>query len=125
MANEKRLIDANALMDAIHEELQYKCGAYTSEQNKWIDAGLRIAANNIRRQPTVDAVEVVHARWRIEWEGSRDPITGEADEFPKATCPICGHEEYGFTYDDDCMWGKPYNYCPNCSAKMDGGNEDG
>ena len=77
----------------------------------------------IEDAPPVDAVEVVHGRWEIEWEYDRDCITGECDEWPVATCSICGHKEYGFAYDNG--WDKPYNYCPNCGAKMDGGDGDG
>ena len=62
MANEKRLIDANALLGDIAEELAYESPVYTADQNKWIDTGLRIAAHNIRRQPTVDAAEVVRCK---------------------------------------------------------------
>jgi rubrerythrin len=61
--------------------------------------------DSIDAQPTVDAVEVVHGRWeRVKF-------------FANATlhnCSICGHAEI-----------RTYNYCPNCGAKMDGGNEDG
>ena len=71
--------------------------------------------------PTVDAVEVVHGRWvkhRPKLEAMR---AWHRQGIGKAmsensifwTCSCC--EE----------WGTPrYNYCPNCGAKMDGGNED-
>ena len=58
-------------------------------------------------QPTVDAVEVVHGRW-IEF-GSHDSVE---------KCSECGTVfHYPTVY--------KFNYCPNCGAKMDGGNEDG
>lgn len=58
MANEKRLIDANALLLEIEEELAHESPFFTTEQNELIDGGLRIAAKDIRHQPTVDAVEL-------------------------------------------------------------------
>ena len=46
--------------------------------------------------PTVDAVEVVHGRWKIvDFAGS-------------VQCSVCGE------ISDES------NYCPNCGAKMDG-----
>lgn len=59
MENKKRLIDANALLLEIEEELAHESPFFTKEQNELIDCGLRIAAKDIRYQPTVDAVEVV------------------------------------------------------------------
>jgi hypothetical protein len=54
--------------------------------------------------PTVDAVEVVHGRWQY-WAGGL------------AQCSVCGYEYTDYL---ECK-----NYCGNCGAKMDGGNEDG
>lgn len=50
----------------------------------------------------VDAVEVVHGRWE--------------DECGLPKCPVCGYEY--------CDYLECKNYCGNCGAKMDGGNED-
>lgn len=99
-----RIIDADKLLCEIEEELSYECKAYTAEQNKWIDTGLRIAATDIRHQPTVNAVEVVHGRWIDAREYCGDYM-----------CSNC-----------DALYGtNKFKYCPNCGAKMDGGNEDG
>jgi hypothetical protein len=111
MENKKRLIDANALIKKREEMWQDRCDHMV------------VRVTNIENAPTVDAVEVVHGRWNIEWEYERDCITGECDENPVATCPFCGHKEWGFAYDE--YWGKPYNYCPNCGAKMDGERREG
>ena len=56
--------------------------------------------------PTVDAVPVVHGRWR----GSG----------PLLECQSCG-EAYSRLGGNA---GKLWNYCPNCGAKMDGGGDD-
>ena len=84
MANEKRLIDANALRNAL-----YEADAITMK-------GVAI----INQFPTVDAVEVVHGRWKG---------AGMGDYY----CSVCQQ-----------LVNPRTNYCPNCGAKMDGGNEE-
>lgn len=64
MANKKRLIDANALMEA----------ARNSTASKTVKHAICIFAEIA---PIVDAVEVVHGRWEQ---------IGEADY----RCPVCG-----------------------------------
>lgn len=57
----------------------------------------------LKMLPAVDAVPVVHARW-IEHK----------DEHQCSEC----HE---FTIVDFYVWkNMPFDYCPNCGAKMDG-----
>ena len=53
VANEKRLIDANALKNHVQ-------AVSTHWLNDWSTIGVLAAVD---KQPTVDAVEVVHARW--------------------------------------------------------------
>lgn len=53
----------------------------------------------------ISLVEVVHGRW----------IKAECSEKDgNSSCSECGHWDW-----NDC------NYCPNCGAKMNGGNGDG
>ena len=115
MANEKRLIDADALLLVIEEELAHESPFFTTEQNEMIDCGLRIAANDVRHQPTVDAVEVVHGHW------TEKIICGGFAEEWGYKCSICGctvSERSGLgVYQDR---NQQLNYCPNCGAKMDG-----
>ncbi len=60
---------------------------------------------DIDNMPTVDAVPVVHGRWE-----NGNPI-----------CPVCGGNKFkDLDADIWCDW-KP-DYCPNCGAKMDGGD---
>ena len=94
MANEKRLIDANAL---IEKKRQFCCGhgEYDYMVELW----------HIENAPTVDAVEVVHGRW-IE-DVATDMIA----------CTECGH---AWNIIDNCT--ETFNYCPNCGAKMDLGD---
>ena len=67
------------------------------------------AADVINVQPTIDAVEVVHGRWK------------KANNRPKSyirVCTVCGKEAYF------CGEGCSYKFCPNCGAKMDGDGKD-
>lgn len=59
----------------------------------------------IEKAPTVDAVPVVHGR-RNNMDGYKT----------RKVCSECGW--------DVPEYGKFYSYCPNCGAKMDGGNGD-
>ena len=54
--------------------------------------------------PAADVVPVVHGRW-----------IASHDEF--CACSICKYPVY-------VGWNQT-NYCPNCGAKMDGGDENG
>lgn len=56
--------------------------------------------------PTADVAPVVHGRWN-------------ADE----TCSVCGEKSTEGL--DATKWNYWFpNYCPNCGAKMDGGDND-
>ena len=64
----------------------------------------------IRTLPSADAAPVVHGKWIDE-----DPAFAEYF----ANCSVCCyeidvHNERGY-----------FNFCPNCGAKMDGGDEHG
>ena len=92
MANEKRLIDANALLST-----------------HWLDSlGDEFAKARVKiivqAMPTVDAVEVVHGRWidNVDENGFLCNAW--------LTCSVCRGQN----------WSKKPNYCPNCGAKMDG-----
>ena len=103
MANEKRLIDANALKKAILEE------PWKDQPNM-----VRLTVDYINiivdEQSTVDAMEVVHGRW-IESE-AMSPLTFKCSE---CKCWVVKHS----------INERNFRYCPNCGAKMDGdGNEN-
>lgn len=74
-------------------------------------AGCRIVANredsgvSIDEIKTVDAVPVVHGKWKEE-----PFLLGTTHR-----CNLCG-ENYGMPHGI-------FNYCPNCGAKMDGAQE--
>jgi hypothetical protein len=67
---------------------------------------------NIEQLPTVDAVEVVHGY-----------DTGRCRIFH---CSECGYGVNDIYQEDEHNYPVgEFKYCPNCGAKMDGGNEDG
>ena len=97
MANEKRLIDANALEEL--ENLACVCDP-VRDGCEWYRAADVWAC--IEREPTVDAVEVKHGRWKYYHKQN------------KAVCTNCSFER-----DLDVNFGRAIS-CPNCGAKMDG-----
>ena len=104
MANEKRLIDANAFLKALNERpLDFlDVGGDFGYFDETIDSV-------VNEQPTVDAAEVVHAKW--VHDGRR--IHNGVDWWH---CSECNKTETGV--------GIKSNYCPNCGADMRG-EEDG
>ena len=108
-----RLIDANAAL----EQVCVNCCCDFEECKR---IGFCADYMNIERLPTVDAVEVVHGRWEVANDGTH-------------FCSNCGCDA-PYTWDDidrnfinsaDDVPNRQSNYCPNCGAQMDGGNEDG
>ena len=61
------------------------------------------AAQILEKLPAADVVPVVHARWN-NMDGYKT----------RKVCSECGW--------DVPEYGKFYSYCPNCGAKMDGGD---
>lgn len=111
MANEKRLIDANAVKALFDERYD---DVFVQERTRhntqfWngLCCGVNWGRNTIADTPTVDAVEVVHGKW-IEKEYC-EPSGGYYLFHCSECCAPNAMER---------------NYCPNCGAKMDGGNDD-
>lgn len=83
---------------------------YNSASNQYLVGrcdGLDIAAGLLRVAPAADVAPVVHGRWSDAGFG----------ELPKHApygwaCSVCG----GISFNNE------YIYCPNCGAKMDGGD---
>ena len=101
MANEKRLISADPVANGI--ALYVAENAYLNDTA--LDA-LKMVAKWIEEAPTVDAVEVVHGRMRHVF------FSYQSNHYE---CTCCGGT---FLTNSAPHW----NYCPNCGAKMDGGN---
>lgn len=69
------------------------------------------ASLTAKKMPTVDAEPVRHGHWITEKEAEeRDEI------WLWGSCSVCGHCDW------DCTESEDFNYCPNCGAKMDGGD---
>lgn len=64
--------------------------------------GVQTCLDVLLEQPVVDAVPVVHGRW-----------------IANRICSICRKELTEWAAQNG------YRYCPNCGAKMDGGNDYG
>ena len=103
MSNEKRLIDATeARKHSTHDFITH-----------FLD-----------RCPTVDAVEVVHAHWE-------DGVCSNCKEEALSTSwdePIYDYdweENLRYSHTETHTEYHLTDYCPNCGAKMDGGNEGG
>jgi hypothetical protein len=99
MENEKRLIDINKF-PLLPSRLDGDMSEY--------ERGYLDAQENMNLLPTVDAVEVVHGRW----------VSDKADIlFHCSECETQISTDWDY---DDLIW----NYCPNCGAKMDGGEDN-
>ena len=107
MANEKRLIDANAEIRKMKDVLSKM---KTDERSLAVE----IIIAGLERTTTVDAVEVVHGRWVMTLYTTTSK-RGRVISNQKFACSVCG---YG-------NGRKQSNYCPNCGAKMDGKRREG
>lgn len=111
-----RLIDADALIAEMHST--------TLEDGE----DRRTFYEVIERQPTIDAVEVVHGEWislevrptevKIYWNEEEE----KADQLGACTiervkCSVCGWTTNFRGYKKAEME-YPFSYCPNCGAKM-------
>ena len=83
MANEKRLIDANALMAKLHKMPMF-------EKTDFDKTMLYVEKSIIETMPTVDAVEVVRCKDCAEWDKNEQE---------------CKHW-YGFRANDFCSYGE-------------------
>ena len=107
MANEKRLIDANALKTKVFNLTLYVHGLRFGKTviNNILESYRRGVFEEIDNAPTVEAVEVVHAYWIKEYD--------EHGIDRGWKCSNCKGSVYEMTYE-------PYKGCPHCLAKMDG-----
>jgi hypothetical protein len=103
----RRLIDANALMDDFREYVaqRHDRERCVSEENCNACDRECLWRRVVKNAPTVDAVEVVHGRWILEFYSYSTP-----------KCSVCGWKA---PYCEDCGY-EVGNYCPNCGSKMDG-----
>lgn len=101
-----RYIDADVLLELIDE----------FEPENWTNSDRELQAEDdfelfrslVKAEPTADVAEVKHGEWKKIDGDWREPSTGRPLTMHQCSC--CG-EPYQ---------NAPYNYCPNCGAKMDG-----
>ena len=70
-------------------------------------------ASALTELPAADVAEVVHGQW------VHSRYDNCSEQFDIVKCSRCGHEAYAVAY-----FVRGGNYCPNCGAKMDGGNDN-
>jgi hypothetical protein len=116
MANEKRLIDANAEIRKMRESL-VKNKRNTKHLVYWVfDAVISV----LEKAPTVDAVEVVHGYWIDSYNADH---MGRIIEH-SIDCSVCEN-----VFKDDSRevvkrWKERFKVCPFCGAIMDGERRD-
>lgn len=115
MANEKRLIDANALKQMFDEREADDIELYGCHIVECFPAD--DAKEIVDKAPTVDAVPVVHGHWEDGW--GEDYYGNIA--YKSIDCSNCNEI---FKTDDREYWKNRFKVCPFCGAIMDGGNED-
>ena len=115
MANEVRLIDANALKELVMKEILH----YWNEG----EGGYYLAEDvipDIDNAPTVDAAPVVHGYWidskTVDHMGR---VTGHGID-----CSVCDSVFKDGRRDVVQHWKERFKVCPFCGAIMDGGNEN-
>ena len=98
-------IERGTLMRRIKEIHCAECDSYHGVRCRacWVDDTL----DYIDSEPAADVAQVRHGRWECG-----------------KPCPVCGLDRFeGLDADIWADWEPPY--CPNCGAKMDGGDENG
>lgn len=101
-----RLIDADKL-----QEFPIRATRCDKEHaNTHFINGIESVMEYAELLPTVDAVPVVHGRWEY--------IQQTLTTLSQLRCSFCGWWSLDPSIDG------AYNYCPNCGAKMDGGDNN-
>ena len=119
MANEKRLIDANALDAQFRETKMVEIFPHWKELSSETKSELirfgKALKEKMQNAPTVDAVEVVHGYW----------IERPLDNFRKyeVKCSECGF--VGISDYDQYLEPIDFYFCPRCGARMDRLDGDG
>ena len=104
-----RLIDADALKEAILEEREYIREEEYKIKRDFMLGGLRRALRCLEEAPTVEE------RPRGEWINHLDLTEDYCGESKQ--CSLCGYTDYNTRR---FLWHK---FCPNCGADMRGEGE--
>ena len=101
-----RYIDVEPLEDKLKEHIK-------KTESELMLGALSTFLRVLDITPTADVAPIKHGRWKEQkitfnkWGG--DVVT----EKTLWRCSVCGHEDSILT-----------NYCSNCGARMDGGNDE-
>lgn len=103
-----RLIDADALQAVFNDTTTalMREPKLTKDTEHLVRACI-MTTEMIKDSPTIETVPVRHGRW-------------EQVDDNKCRCTNCGSVAFIALYPS----GANNNYCPNCGAKMDGGNNN-
>lgn len=109
------LIDREALLKRLHDA--GGCGAPAESWADGYDKAIDLAYGMAENAPAIDAAPVVRGEW-VGYETSSyngNDEYGEPRWIPKKffRCSICRKGT-----------AVRHNFCPNCGAKMDGGNDN-
>jgi hypothetical protein len=114
-----RLIDADNVLELFRAEYQ-NTKNLIKQGEKHLDSlaeGYTEAAHIIKHiSPTVDAVPVVHGRWKLLHKGGWTSVF---------VCSVCGRRETiteSESYNSQHKMPKEYPYC-HCGARMDGDSD--
>ena len=92
---------------AVKAVLRERSPANSVAQNR----KLSIIQRDLLTMPAADVAPVVHGRWiHSRYEDC-------SEQFELVKCSQCNHEAYAMAF-----YVRGGNYCPNCGAKMDGGD---
>ena len=98
-----RLIDADRALEIVRDQGIAHPNAYHLTN---------YATLILREAPTIDVAPVEHGQW-VQVICHEEFEDGFVDRV-KECCSVCHAPN----------WQRTTNYCPNCGAKMDGGNND-
>lgn len=104
------LISRKALLDDLCEDRGEGTFEFTESQAEAADKIVRYVTGRIEAQPSAPAAPVVHGKWIPDTAFGNDIMSNGM----AVLCSECGQGLFR---------GKT-NYCPNCGAKMDGGDVD-
>lgn len=79
-------------------------------ENKGYADGWNAAVKILKEAPAADVAEVRHGKWLLEREPNGEPYCFH--------CSVCDSDFHHIGIKT------AFDYCPNCGAKMDGGNNN-
>ena len=103
-------IEREAFLSALDRVINYFVEKEGADPAKDISIRhIQVVRDFAKEFSAADVVEVVHGEWIFKWDAEKDPKR----LFVRIVCSKC-----------NLHTGQRSNYCPNCGAKMDGGNHE-